>query len=983
MPYKSLREAIELCDKTRVQKLLEDNRGFDINQISSSNIAPLFNIACRVGNLEIIKLLNSYGAKPYMNLDYRGLSPLIEAIQYCHEHVVEWLLKDWVDVNEEDTMGNVPLIYLANAICNEEHNPARLNILNILLRQDEININVKNAGSYTALHIFAQWGKFLCCQTLLKQGADYKKYEYTDFIPYAEFVLQNKCSAAKQWLEDVSPKDIQEKEHILRENIFEIFQSLVDMGKYNFAEDLVISSTWGKIFKEDNLLDFSLKKAMREYMDEVTDFDYKNYDVLMLALRKVLFLISIGADYRKEILTYQCSTFFLLISGVPNGIINNVGVDFAKSKYYQEFLKQYNEGRSRKMIGHRFALVHRTKVYQETFDVEGTYNLSGVLELKDAYNQFSQNYACNDNIKQILNRYLLPILDTPVKKAAFQDYVYASIMRQVSTTIESIFSTGWYNTNLNKPKTLEPILIPINTYYSVGSDVENHVEAFALFGEYLLTMNRGAGTAEPGIGIYRTNHDVSDKKEFLEIINRYMFTVNKHLNGVQWFKDLESVTRAKFLTKVDKKPQSSGNCGWASAKLMVYAAVYGCVYQFCKKQHYIKNSKSHETAVSVANEWYKSFTLFDRFYSLNEYLMNHGGPRLADRFSLEMTVRNLQNFFNDRKQQKPDDVKYDQEMLGMIYQKLMNKLMLEVFEKTSVSDKYSKEFEEIVCTGIAMNDWNPYCYAVDSENMQLIEQIIKLSDVPKVDRSGNTLLHYIARTGKYKICVWLIEKGFVTNEDLFLKDGNQSTAFHLAICSGHLDIAEFLLKTDSQLAVIPGLDACLDYACQYEMLESLEFIMRNGGTLPSKDQINNYSQNVQHALYKCQLSTWHLPILPAFKVSFGDRKGFETKEVKETKEATETKTAFEIKETKEATETKTVFEIKETKEATETREIIETEQMTFSPELYLDPIDESDDDDSESEFDETEPAPMFMEGTIKVESVAVADAASSRFRRAG
>lgn len=112
---KKLIQAVENEDVQEVNLLLEKGvnpntpYGFTnryvISFLESSPKYPL-SVACRTGNLEIVKLLQSYGATPANWGEYMGWSPLAETLFYYHPddiQIVQLLLENGADISQKES----------------------------------------------------------------------------------------------------------------------------------------------------------------------------------------------------------------------------------------------------------------------------------------------------------------------------------------------------------------------------------------------------------------------------------------------------------------------------------------------------------------------------------------------------------------------------------------------------------------------------------------------------------------------------------------------------------------------------------------------------------------------------------------------------------------------------------------------------------------------------------------------------------------
>ena len=85
--------AIEKKDIKRVAEILQDT-SFDVNKADNDNWTPLY-WACRINNLDIVKLLLANGAQESINkADKLGSTPLYSACENDNLGIVKLLLAD-------------------------------------------------------------------------------------------------------------------------------------------------------------------------------------------------------------------------------------------------------------------------------------------------------------------------------------------------------------------------------------------------------------------------------------------------------------------------------------------------------------------------------------------------------------------------------------------------------------------------------------------------------------------------------------------------------------------------------------------------------------------------------------------------------------------------------------------------------------------------------------------------------------------------
>ncbi|XP_064389438.1 uncharacterized protein LOC135337431 isoform X7 [Halichondria panicea] len=135
---KELQFAAWTGDVRKVKSLLE--RGANPNP-------PIYyplRIACKYGNLEIVKVLVEAGADTG-RWDDRGSSPVHSAVKYCHKEVLVYLIRDCkCSADTRDKNNNTPLHYA----CYWGH----LDVVQYLVEEAHCDINVRNNNNQTVLH---------------------------------------------------------------------------------------------------------------------------------------------------------------------------------------------------------------------------------------------------------------------------------------------------------------------------------------------------------------------------------------------------------------------------------------------------------------------------------------------------------------------------------------------------------------------------------------------------------------------------------------------------------------------------------------------------------------------------------------------------------------------------------------------------------------------------------------------------------------
>ena len=138
------------------------SQGMNPNRHSDLGWIPL-QVALHWGHLELAKMLLEAGSNPNHHEFEEGKTPLFQAVEHQHKHLVEILLKAKADPNLSTTNGNTPLLQAAST--------GNLAMVELLLRYGaNPNLKHKRTGQ-SALQWAEKLNKPKMVQTLLKKGA--------------------------------------------------------------------------------------------------------------------------------------------------------------------------------------------------------------------------------------------------------------------------------------------------------------------------------------------------------------------------------------------------------------------------------------------------------------------------------------------------------------------------------------------------------------------------------------------------------------------------------------------------------------------------------------------------------------------------------------------------------------------------------------------------------------------------------------------
>lgn len=169
----SLCQAAANGDLITIKKILEENKGLDINSGDYDYRTPL-HLAAAEGKLETVKFLIEKGAK-INSLDRFKNTPIQDALRSSHHEVVEFLQKN--GAKSFYSIGNK-----VNMMMSTIQSGDKKLLQNLLLVSPEL-INATDYDRKTALHLAASIGDLEIVSILVEKGADVNALDNSDQAP--------------------------------------------------------------------------------------------------------------------------------------------------------------------------------------------------------------------------------------------------------------------------------------------------------------------------------------------------------------------------------------------------------------------------------------------------------------------------------------------------------------------------------------------------------------------------------------------------------------------------------------------------------------------------------------------------------------------------------------------------------------------------------------------------------------------------------
>jgi ankyrin repeat protein len=170
----SLWDAAEQGNCDKIKKLIQQEKGIDINQADTNGYTPLY-LAAKNGHTKVVELLLKHGADINKTNNY-DTTPLLMAIINNRIDIVQLLLEHSADINQADKEDTTPLHWAA---INDHTEAVQL------LLKNGADINKADNYGCTPLHWAAINGRTEAIQLLVKHGADTNKANKLGETPLA------------------------------------------------------------------------------------------------------------------------------------------------------------------------------------------------------------------------------------------------------------------------------------------------------------------------------------------------------------------------------------------------------------------------------------------------------------------------------------------------------------------------------------------------------------------------------------------------------------------------------------------------------------------------------------------------------------------------------------------------------------------------------------------------------------------------------
>lgn len=714
-----------------------------------------------------------------------------ESEKHSNIRIFNALLEYGADLNILDGLGHTPL---TTAVSQENPNPS---VIKLLLSQEKLDINIPNKQGQTALDILSDKGDFRFVDQFLQKGAIWDKNK-PSFIPLMIAVQNNDLKQVQEFYKINNDKPLAKDPRVVN-----VFKGLTEFGKVDFALEMLKwpifhqtllkeKITDGFFYKNDTAIDKYFRKTVYELSENLGTPDRFPLEESITTIK---ILIRASGDYRCPSLTQE------LIKSSLSYFLLEEELDEFETKEYKEFIRFLTEVRSRYFIFHRFGLEFETRLggAKEINTSRGNQFANGIVELQKSFRNFVNSKEQNEILKAFINQQLLTL---------FQGYNASDtdeLIDKMYDEIDNLYAGSSQDALSEKFNQRKLVIIPVRTkpsYYSY----ESHAEAFAIYDDYLFTINRASDSGKQGICIYKIQNFNSEAA--LESCNKLYYSLAAsnfiiHTNNIlDNIKDFLDIVPDSFEHHA-RKEQSVGNCCWATSKLFVYLVTYVTILDYCKNKH-IEVEKAKIVAQKIANFCYKLFTLDDRNNALCYYFSLHGfhnqiPATLDDKLHyisefLEFFKSSLSGEESKRMAETNSDPIV--ELIQAIYVKILNQRFYQLFkeENSEALDKLLKQESE-------NPRFQPLLYFV--RNLRYVP--VQLSMLDKLtknkrwlndcDNEGNTALHLAAKFGFYALC----EKMISNQMNVKVLNNGGWTAFHVAINLGQLEIINLLLKTDHEL----------------------------------------------------------------------------------------------------------------------------------------------------------------------------------------
>lgn len=409
-----------------------------------------------------------------------------------------------------------------------------------------------------------------------------------------------------------------------------------------------------------------------------------------------------------------------------------------------------------KMLAHRFGLTTKLTIEQQPIPLEGlnpsiTYTeLDHSLE-KNLVNHFQgiptgapPNWTKEDS--QIVHQAIREALSTTL-------YLDEAALDQKMEAIENgevmAFSSGW----------------------------KGHNTGYIIAGDLLIKCNRGErGDAEnPGIIIYRIGDKSKLRESIAKLTNHQFQEDNRPFFENEINQDLQ-LTQIAHLSHHD---QHSGNCTWASAKLLFRAVLYAHLVQ--------KKGFTSAQAAAYSHAMYKEWSGQDRLDAVEQYVID------VPQNDGELIQRDV--------------------ILSRIYEKTAQRPLIAQLIASHLSGVYSRnqEGETPLHEACRLSPLNP---------QTLRDLLDQGAETLAINRKGQTPLELACQSGNLEAVKILMEQPNYIN---------YQSALMAAAESGNVELMKYLLANSSVRQVLKNqpeqIENILNKVSNQQMLDLLQMAL--------------------------------------------------------------------------------------------------------------------------------------------------------------
>lgn len=361
-----------------------------------------------------------------------------------------------------------------------------------------------------------------------------------------------------------------------------------------------------------------------------------------------------------------------------------------------------------------------------------------------------------------------------------------------------------------------------------SSESECHIKGVVFFDEKLLKLNRFDIHKNPSIIIYKIQSFDQEKLE--PILERLVKSFEVPLDHHDWDHGLNEELRLEKINKISKKEHAIGNCGWITAKMLVYSIVYAIIFQSLKELG-AKDIVGNKIAIAIAEYWYKLFTVDDRNRSLYAYLTKHGYKTTLEPISIANRVQMLKEFLLN----PPSNADYDKELLTIIYIKSLNWLLDEYLKVGDIGSA-----QELLMLEQENKLFNPLFFAARNDKVPIAELLgTKSRYVVASDENGNTPFLIASSKGNMDILKILVKHQKRNGLNIQAVNNAGETALHLAVINKRRETIDYLLSLAPELVLV--LDkkgrAPKDIAIEHGSTEIEKTLQKQGETLKGKQKL--------------------------------------------------------------------------------------------------------------------------------------------------